>query len=296
MKRDKTGFIDLHIHSSYSDGRFSPHQLLEIASATGLSVIAIADHDSVSGVPEAITAGEKAGILVIPAVELSVRFKNWSDIHLLGYGIRHADREFSRELDKFRKRREERNVKILARVNEKLKEQNLDEIEMQSVLAYALETIGRPHIAMALIDRGYADSVEDAFRRYLVQCNVPKLYWPMENALSEIERMGGVSVLAHPTSVTSNLDELEAIITELTKIGLEGIEVFNNMAMPHEMEFLRRLGERLDLIVTGGSDFHGTEDGIEIGKGRGGIRFPVALVAPLLKRLSIDAHSLQNFL
>lgn len=278
--------IDLHIHSSYSDGAFSPAELVALAANHDVMVIAIADHDSVAGVEEARAAGSSAGIDVIPAVELSVQFEGWNDVHLLGYGIDVRDVGFLGSLDGFRQRREGRNDKILESVNSCLLEEGRSEISRESVLAFARDTIGRPHIARALIERKYADSVEDAFQRYLVPCNVPKSYWPMAEAIAEIHRIGGVAVLAHPTSITKDLEMLGAVIAALQGLGLDGVEVYNNMGWPLEIEFLRRIAGERGLLVTAGSDFHGIEQGLEIGKGREGIRFDSALLAPLYDRIS----------
>lgn len=277
--------IDLHIHSSYSDGAFSPAELVGLAASRAVSVIAIADHDSVAGVEEAVAAGSAAGIEVIPAVELSVQFEGWKDVHLLGYGINVRDDRFLRSLDGFRFRREGRNDEILERVNSLLLEEGRSEISRESVLAFARDSIGRPHIARALMARGYADSVEDAFQRYLVPCNVAKSYWPMDEAIAEIHRIGGVAVLAHPTSVTRDQAVLGAVIASLRGLGLDGVEVYNNMGWPLEIEFLRRTAGEHGLLITAGSDFHGIEQGLEIGKGREGIRFDSALLAPLYDRI-----------
>lgn len=277
--------IDLHMHSSYSDGAFTPGELVVRAATLDVRVIAIADHDSVSGVAEAAAAGAAAGVAVIPAVELSVQFREWRDVHLLGYGIDYRDKGFLSNLDCFRLRRESRNDEILERVNESLSAEGRDMLHRDDVLAFARDVIGRPHIARALLERGYADSVEDAFRRYLVPCNVPKKYWPMADAIAEIHRIGGVAVLAHPTSVSKDTDVLGAVIAELRDCGLDGIEVYNNMGWPPEIEFLRRTAGALGLLMTAGSDFHGIEDGLEIGKGREGIRFDSVLLAPLYERM-----------
>lgn len=281
----KKAYVDLHVHSNYSDGVLSPAELVQLAAKLGLSIIAIADHDSVAGVAEGIAAGEPVGITVIPAVELSVSYRTWQDVHLLGYGIDYADCTFAEKLNGFRERREHRNIEILGKVNEKLRLQKLEEITLAEVLAHSREVIGRPHIARALLDKGYVQNMEDAFKRYLVPCNVLKFYWPMEDAVSTIRELGGIAVLAHPTSVSTDREELRNVITELAAIGVNGIEVFNNMAQADEMEFLRRLAGELGLLATGGSDFHGIEAGIEMGKGRGGIRFSDTILAPVLKRL-----------
>jgi len=292
MKLDNRLFIDLHIHSNCSDGAFSPAELVQLASREGLVAVAIADHDSVAGVAEGVAAGTACGIEVIPAVELSVQFKSWQDVHLLGYGMEWSDTRFLQKLNGFRERREHRNVEILERVNEMLADEGLVPVDLSSVLAFARDAIGRPHIARALLELGYVSSVEDAFRRYLVPCNVPKCYWPIEDAIQEIRRLGGVAVLAHPTTVSTDRQQLRAMFTELSETGLDGIEVFNNLAQQDEMEFLRRLAGELGLLVTGGSDFHGIEEGLQMGRGRGGVRFSDTLLAPLRKRLTARKNQL----
>lgn len=292
MKTDNRSFIDLHIHSNCSDGAFSPTELVQRASREGLTAVAIADHDSIAGIAEGVAAGLACGVEVISAVELSVQFKLWQDVHLLGYGMEWSDAGFLQKLNGFRERREHRNIEILERINDMLAEDNLTAIDLSEVLAFARDAIGRPHIARALLERGYVSNIEDAFRRYLVPCNVPKCYWPMREAIQEIKRLGGVSVLAHPTTVSTDRQELRDVIAELSETGLDGIEVFNNMAQPDEMEFLRRLADELGLLVTGGSDYHGIEEGLQMGKGRGGIRFSDTLLAPLRKRLSTRKNQL----
>ncbi len=277
--------IDLHLHSSYSDGAFTPAELVALAVNHDVRVIAIADHDSVAGVEEAAVSGADTGIEVLPAVELSVQFEEWQDVHLLGYGIDCRDEKFLRALDGFRCHREGRNDEILGRVNDCLRAEGRMVLDRESVLAFARDSIGRPHIARALLEKRYADTMEDAFRRYLVPCNVPKRYWPMDEAIAEIHRIGGVAVLAHPTSISRDPSVLGPVITSLQLSGLDGMEVFNNMGWPLEIEYLRRTAEERGLLVTAGSDFHGIEGGLEIGRGREGLRFDSALLAPLYKRM-----------
>ena len=286
MSANTRQYIDLHLHSTCSDGAFSSAELVERAGKTGLTAIAIADHDSVAGIAEAVATGGTHGIEVIPAVELSVQFGAWQDVHLLGYGLDYTDRGFLERLNGFRQRRERRNEEILERVNERLVQEGRSGLELSQVLAYARDAIGRPHIARALLDKGYVNSVEDAFQRYLVPCNVPKAYWPINDAIAGIRRVAGAAVLAHPTTISNDRGVLRQAIKELADIGLDGIEAFNNLAQPDEMEYLRRLAGELGLLVTGGSDFHGIEEGLEMGKGRGGMRFSADLLAPLKKRLA----------
>ncbi len=285
MTTENRQYIDLHIHSNCSDGIFSPAELVEQAKAECLVTIAIADHDSVAGIPEAWSAGMAQNIEVIPAVELSVQYKTWEDVHLLGYGFNFTEGGFCERLNGFREQRGRRNIEILQLVNNKLANEMRTEIDLSEVLTFSRDAIGRPHIARALLERGYVDTVEEAFRRYLVPCNVPKYYWPIDDAISEIQRLGGVSVLAHPTTISDDRQELHTVIRELAAMGLDGIEAFNNLALPNEMEYLRRLAEELGLVITGGSDFHGIEEGQKMGRGRGGMRFSANLLAPLRERL-----------
>ncbi|MDD2733242.1 MAG: PHP domain-containing protein [Desulfuromonadaceae bacterium] len=277
--------IDLHIHSSFSDGAFSPTELVALAVQQNVRIIAIADHDSVAGVEEADAAGSVAGVTVLSAVELSVQFEALQDVHLLGYGINCKDEKFLLNLEGFRHRRKGRNGEILERVNACLQAEGRSRLNHENVLAFARDSVGRPHIARALLERGYVNTVEDAFRRYLVPCNVPKIYWPMDEAIAEIHRIGGVAVLAHPTGISKDLATLGSVIAELHQLGLDGLEVYNNMGWPLEIEFLRRTAEASGLLMTAGSDFHGIEEGLEIGRGREGMRFDSDLLAPLYDRI-----------
>ncbi len=285
MTIETNGYIDLHIHSNFSDGAFSPRDLVSMAKDQGLVCISIADHDSVAGLSDGLTASELAGIEFIPAIEISVQFNSWHDVHLLGYGIAFNDSHFQDRLSDFREKRKSRNVDILARVNESLRLEGRQEISIDEVLIHAKDAIGRPHIARALLERGYVKNIEDSFQRYLIPCDIPKYYWPIEDAIAEIKRLRGVAVLAHPTSITTDRQQLCNIITELKTLGLDGIEVFNNMAQAHEMEFLRRRTEEAGMLVTAGSDYHGIEEGLIIGRGRSGIRFSSSLLIPIRNRL-----------
>jgi predicted metal-dependent phosphoesterase TrpH len=283
--------IDLHIHSSFSDGAFTPTEIVARAALLDVCAIAIADHDSVAGIAEATLAGAAAAIDIISAVELSVQFEEWRDIHLLGYGFDSTDAQFLQKLDGFKQRRDGRNDEILDRVNEMLDCEGRKVLKRERVRSFTRDTIGRPHIARALLEQGYADSVEDAFKRYLVPCNVPKCYWPIDEAIAEIHRIGGVAILAHPTSITKDTATLGAIIADLQLAGLDGLEVYNNMGWPLEIEFLRRVAVERGMLITAGSDFHGIEEGLEIGRGREGMRFNSALLAPLYEQIRLMSRN-----
>jgi hypothetical protein len=267
------GFIDLHLHSTCSDGLFTPEQLVAAACKAKLTTIALCDHDTVSGVTQLQQAASSTGINVIPGVELSVAFHDHEDIHLLGYGIDTGNIELLDQLDAFAARRANRNREIIAVINIKLNQEGKAPLEVAEVEALADGVIGRPHIGRALLSRGYVRDMQHAFDQYLVPCNVPKFYWPMAEALSAIRRAGGVAVLAHPTTISLDHRLLADLLSELQTLGLDGIEIYNNLASEADMIFLQGLARRLNLLVTAGSDFHGSTTDEQIGKGRGGMGF-----------------------
>jgi hypothetical protein len=276
--------VDLHIHSTSSDGIFTPSELVKIAADSQIAVIAIADHDSVDGIDEAIYSAAAFGITVIPAVELSVEYEKYHDVHLLGYWIDHTDPAFVRMLSLFRKTRESRGLQVIEKINLKLATEGRTPIESTEVMALAEGALGRPHIARILIEKGYSATMQDAFTNYLSPCNVPKEYLSFDAAIQEIIRIGGVPVLAHPQSMSRNREELAKIIREMSQQGLGGIEAFSTMGFDGDEGFLRQLAYSLGLAVTGGSDFHGTEEGLVMGKGRGNLHITTAILEALDKK------------
>lgn len=276
--------IDLHLHSNCSDGILSPTEVVKMAAQAGLQTIALCDHDSVAGVSEAALAAGTMAVEVIPGVELSVCFAEFTDVHLLGYYFDQHAVELHERLHEFAVRRSNRNREIVAAVNCVLTQQNRLPLDLAEVEQLANGVMGRPHIARALLQRGYVSSMEEAFQRYLIPCDVPKTYWPMVDALATLKRIGGVAVLAHPTSITHDLELLSTLIGQLQQVGLDGIEVYNSLATEYEMAVLQKLANNLGLLTTGGSDYHGIDPGDQMGKGRGGIRFPDTLLPPLRRR------------
>ncbi len=277
-------FVDLHIHTLHSDGVYSPTQIVSMAADKGLQAIAIADHDSVSGVDEALELGTRLGVEVIPAVELSIGFRDYHDIHLLGYYINHKDKSFTAKLADFRRARDLRGKAIVDKINIKLTSERKANISFDELIDMAQESLSRLHIARLLVTKGLARHVQDAFNRYLHPCDVPKRYFPLQEALDEITRLGGVSVLAHPQSISDNRRVLNTLVREMRDMGLDGLEVFNNLCYQDDMIFLEGLCRDLDLAMTGGSDFHGYEDDIQIGSGRGALAVAYHLLEPLKTR------------
>ncbi|WP_129126268.1 PHP domain-containing protein [Geomonas oryzae] len=273
--------VDLHLHSTFSDGVRTPTELVAMAKGLGLKAIALADHDTVAGIDEALAAGAAAGVEVLPAIEFSVAYSSFKDVHLLGYLLDHRDRQLQEILKEFRDRREARGDAIVNRINEKLATEGREPISSAEAAALAGGALGRPHIAQVLMHKGYVRDMQDAFVRYLLPCDVPKRYFPMEEALATVQRLGGIAILAHPTTITNDRDTLSRIIDELSAMGLSGVEAFNNVCSEQESAFLRSYAEKKGLIWTGGSDYHGIEEGISMGTGRGTMAIPYSCVTEL---------------
>ncbi len=272
-------YVDLHLHSTFSDGLHPPAEVVRMAAQAGLAAVALADHDHIGGIDEAMEAGARLGVEVISGVELSVQWQDLEDLHLLGYGFDHQHSALLQSLDAFRQFRESRNERILQRVNERLAEEGRAPLVFAAVLARAGGTLGRPHIAMELLARGYVKNSEEAFQRYLVPCNVPKRYFPVEEAIALIRQAGGVTVLAHPPFISPEREVLQRLFDALVPLGLDGIEAWSNASTNDDIDWFVTQARRRGLIVTGGSDYHGFEGGeIVIGGGRGNLRVPYACV------------------
>lgn len=290
-------YVDLHVHSTCSDGYYSPEELVHFAKSAGLAAISLADHDNIDGIERAITAGTQAGIEVIAAVELSTQWFQYTDMHLLGYGFDFRNPYLIRALSEFQEFRQTRNLQIIEKVNQKLTEENRQPVDPLAVHELADGSIGRPHIAQALRQAGHVTNNEEAFERYLVPCNVPKRYFPVDEAIKLLHGSGGIAVLAHPPYITRDRKKLELLIAELVDLGLDGLEAYNNGSGLEDTDWLIKLARTHDLIVTGGSDFHGDPGStIEVGRGVRGIRVPYDSVdeiksALLKRRLTLKTDS-----
>ncbi len=288
----KKKLVDLHIHSTCSDGYYSPEELVTMALNAGLAAISLADHDNVDGIAAAQQAGAEQGLEVMPGVELSTQWYEYYDMHLLGYGFDPQDPYLNRELSEFQDFRAGRNRQIIDRVNEKLAGEGRSPLDPDAVRQLAGGTIGRPHIAQALRELGYVADNEEAFSRYLVPCNVPKRYFPVDEAIRLIQQSGGVAVLAHPPYVTRERRLLEKLVAEMVGLGLDGIEVYNNGSNMEDTDWLIKLARKHDLIITGGSDFHGDPgSNIEIGSGFRGMKIPYLCLEEIRAALQRRAKS-----
>jgi hypothetical protein len=265
---------DLHIHSTASDGKLTPADIVQEAGRRGLSFIALADHDSIDGIAPAQSAARAfPGLKVIPGVEISTDTPK-DEVHILGYFIDYNDPDFGATLDRFKNSRLKRGQKMVA----KLKKLGID-IDWQRVTEIASgNSIGRPHIAQAMLEKGYITSFKQAFTEYLGHgrpAYVEREKMTPKEAVALIIKAKGLPVLAHPLTLT----EPEAMTRELKEGGLVGIEAYYNNYTGEEIRRLVALAEKYELIVTGGSDYHGlepTETAI------GGVNLPLEAVEKLI--------------
>ncbi len=243
--------VDLHIHSTASDGSLAPERIVELAAAAGLAGIALTDHDSMSGIDEALEAGRIHALRVVPGIELSASTPDGVQAHILGYHIDHTDERLTDTLEALRRDRLARASAIV----EALADAGID-ISLDDVLARAQHgSVGRAHIAMALVDTGAASSVKDAFQTYIGRDKPffrPKQVGTPEEVIALVHSVGGIAVLAHPA-----VNGSETLIDALVDAGLDGIEVYHAQQDETMRERLLATARAHGLIVTGGSDFHG---------------------------------------
>lgn len=242
---------DLHVHSTASDGTCTPRALVELALAKGLSVLALADHDSVEGIPEAIRAAQDTAVTVIPAVELSAVGADGSDVHVLGYFVDITDGHLIGHLADLRAARERRAASIVAALGRA--GYPLDLAEVMSLSDGG--AVGRSHIARALVAAGHAESASEAFQTLIGRTGsfyVPKDVRSPEDVIACIEDAGGVAVLAHPGS-----SRADALIAGLVGSGLRGIEAYHSDHTPEQRTHYAALAAELGVLATGGSDYHG---------------------------------------
>ena len=273
------GLVDLHLHSNFSDGSYPPDEVIRRVAAAGLQAASICDHDMIDGSDAALVAGEQHGVEILVGVELSVVWESYQDIHLLGYGFDHRHPGLNAALKEFRDFRKNRNVMIVEKVNEKLHAEKRAPLALAAVQARAAGAIGRPHIAMELVAQGYVKDADDAFKRYLVPCNVEKRFFPIAEAIELVHRAGGIAVLAHPPFISSDRKLISAMLDAFVELGLDGIEAYNSGGSNDDIDWTISAARHRQLVVTGGSDFHGDSKGdIAIGTGRGNLKIPYACV------------------
>ncbi len=279
--------VDLHIHTTASDGTLTPAEVVRYSKEKGLLAIAITDHDTIEGLKDALDEGSKLALEVIPGVELSVECPHGS-MHLLGYYIESESKELAKSLHILQQARKERNEKMVAKLRDlgimiDLKEMKRGTEDGQ---------IGRLHFAYTLVKKGYAQNIQDAFDKYLYKggpAYVEKYKYSAQDAIKLIHQAKGIAVLAHPFTLNKLArDKLTCYIGSLSELGLDGIEVYYPEHSKEQMELYLDIAEKYKLVVTGGSDFHGlTKEGVDIGKGYGCNVITYAMVEKIKARRKI---------
>ena len=273
--------LDLHIHSTASDGSDSPEEIVAKARGAGLLAAAVTDHDNLGGVPRFLAACRSCGLTGISGVEVSAGFEG-DTIHILGYGVDPAHPELRAQFGTVLGGRDERNRRIL----EKLASLGFP-LDWDEVASYAgSRVLGRPHIAQAMVARGYVPSIREAFDLYLG--NKGAAYFdrrrlPPEESIRLIRAAGGIAVWAHPFQWSADTGRLDAAMARLKEMGLAGVEAYYPTHTPAMLVEILRLAKAHGMLLTGGSDYHGrAKPDIAIGRGFGGLHVPDGLLAPLL--------------
>ncbi|RPH50603.1 MAG: PHP domain-containing protein [Desulfobacteraceae bacterium] len=280
--------IDLHIHSTASDGTFSPCEILALATKLNLAAIAITDHDTIDGSKDAIDKGIPSEIKFLTGVEISaappLSFSCSGSIHILGYSLRLNDPVLNQTLYTLQMARKNRNPGII----ERLKNIGFDiSIEEVTELAGSGQT-GRPHIARLMTEKGFAGSINEAFDKYLGKgkpAYVDKYRIECDEAIKIITGAGGIPVLAHPSLINIYNDKgLEDLVAALKEMGIKGMEVYYPEHSKAQVSCYMKLAKKHKLLITGGTDFHGSlKPDISMGSGRGNFHVPYNLYENLIK-------------
>lgn len=284
-----TAKFDLHVHTTASDGSLNAKQIIAEAKRIGLTTIAITDHDTIGNVKECIEEGKKNGIRVIPGIELSASIDT-GKMHILGFGIDPNNIEFNMVMKMLRDAREERNRNLI----EAIKCIFNIEISMENVKKHAKgESVGKPHIAAAIVESGYCDDIESAFKKILGSRrleSIERKKLPPKTCIELIHKAGGLAFLAHPKSLKLSQDDTFAKIKLLKTYGLDGLEVYHSSHTQKQCEKYTKIANELGLMISCGSDFHGLEIKKDIHLGYGNYNLPTddeEIIAPLLKALKM---------
>ncbi|MFV0528343.1 MAG: PHP domain-containing protein [Lachnospiraceae bacterium] len=268
--------IDLHVHSTFSDGTCTPTELVRIAEAKNLRAFALTDHDTVRGIPEAREAAADSSVEVIAGIELSTNY-NGRDLHILGLGIDYTSEVFLASLHEFRDSRTVRNRKLIASLTAHGIDISVEKLQAE----FPAGVLTRAHMAAYLQNHGYVATKDEAFKRYLgdkAPCFVPREKVTPQMGIDLIHTGGGKAVLAHPLLYGLSRNGLKTHVGMLKEQGIDGIEVVYSKNQNDDTSRLRHLAEQFELPITGGSDFHGENSpGIEMGTGKGNLFVPYSL-------------------
>lgn len=253
--------LDLHTHTTASDGVLTPTQLIEQAAENNIGTIAITDHDTVNGIAEGMKAAEKFNVMLIPGIEISTKADSFDEeIHLVGLFINPQNPELLHELELLKTFREKRNRKIIERLKEIGIEIPEELLLNMSSRPKTIATLGKPDFAKALYKIGAVKHEAEAFGKFLNDKNglagVQKERIELGDAISLIHKAGGLAILAHPFHITKNYTELYTLVEKYTGQGLDGMEVYYNNYNRKQIKNLKKLAEHFGLLKSGGSDFH----------------------------------------
>jgi 3',5'-nucleoside bisphosphate phosphatase len=243
-------WVDLHVHTCFSDGLLRPAEMVKRAATERLAAVGIVDHDSIDGLDEALEEGGRAGVEVVPGVELSSQY-NGKDVHILGYYFNPRCRNLADYLKRFRDERHKRAEKMVRNLNGSGVKILIEDVEERA----KGKCIGRPHLAEALMEKGYVETIQEAFQKYIgygSEAYEEKYRLPPEDAIRLITGAKGLAFLAHP-----GIGITETVITQFVKSGLDGLEVLHPFLHSERQKLLKSIAERLGLLMSGGSDCHG---------------------------------------
>ena len=278
--------IDLHTHSNFSDGTLTPTELVTLAKKKKISALALTDHDTMAGVEEAVLAGEMLGVEIIPGIEISV-LHDKVEYHILGYWADSHNSVLAEALAKLQGARSERNNKILQKLNELGIPATNEELERVSEQGQT----GRPHIAKLLVRYGVVKTITQAFDDFLKKgavAYVSRFAFTAIEAVTLIHQAGGLAVLAHPTQNDPELTRLPSVLADLVPAGLDGIEVYYPTHSHKMKKKLRALAAQHNLLLTGGSDYHGDIRPGTTLAGGGNIFVPLELLVKMKERVALQ--------
>ena len=275
--------IDLHCHSTFSDGSLAPEQLIAEAAKIGLAALALTDHDTVAGLPRFLAAAAGTAVRAVPGVELSVDCSS-GVMHMLGYWMDTANPELIRQMEWIRNGREMRNRGMLEKLNALGFAMTWEEVQALA----GEDVVGRPHFGQVMIQKGYAKDKNEVFDKWLgdgkpAYVDRPRL--TAAAAVAVIRQAGGVAVLAHPFTLRVSRDALASLFFELAAAGLAGVECYYSEHSAELTKEFLAMAKQANLVPTGGSDFHGeVSPGIRLGVGFGGLNVPDDVLAQLEAR------------
>lgn len=273
-----TRLIDLHSHSYYSDGTFSPEGLVILAKKQGLSALALTDHDTIDGLELFLSAGKKHGMETIAGIEFAALWEHYHrpEIHILGLGINPSAPKLTEQMATLRRSRDLRNHKMAEKLTAIGLPLSYEEVAKNA----GGEIITRAHFANVLLQKGFVKSRAEAFSRYIspgLPGYIPREILSPALCIQTIKEAGGIAVLAHPTLYSCSEEQLEELCEELLLLGLDGIECLYSTYTPAQTKMIEKLAKKYTLLPSGGSDFHGeNKPDIQLGVGKGNLKIPYA--------------------